>query len=187
MSGDAKTSSPAAGEPAPARRRAAPSGGSSGAVHMLLGIVLLIVVAINAVNATSRYLFGIAPLGADELMIYLIIFMVMIGSVVSLLTRTHISINLLPLYTPARARRLWYILHDVAAILAGAFATHASWLFIAKISRIGVTSMGLGISMTLPHSALLLGFAGLTLAGGILLVRDVFSLLRNAPLSGRKP
>lgn len=146
-----------------------------------LGIVLLVVVAINVLNAGSRYLFGISPVGADETMIYLIIWITMIAAVLSFFTRTHISVDLLPLYTPKRARHVWYILHDLAAIFACGFATYASWLFIAKINRLGMTSMGLGIPMTLPHAALLFGFAGLTLAGAIKLIFDVRALLRKAP------
>nr|WP_272211576.1 TRAP transporter small permease [Marinicella sp. W31]MDC2877471.1 TRAP transporter small permease [Marinicella sp. W31] len=120
-------------------------------------------------------------------MIYLIIWITMIAAVLSFFTRTHISVDLVPLYSTKRARHFWYILHDLAAIFACSFATHASWLFIAKINRIGVTSMGLGIPMTIPHAALLIGFAGLTVAGVIKLIFDIRALLRKAPASEIRP
>lgn len=115
-------------------------------------------------------------------MIYLIIWLVMIASILSYFSRTHISVNILPLYTNGRVRHLWYVLQDVAALFASAFATYASWLFVGRIARIGVTSMGLGMPMTIPHAALLCGFAGLTIAAGIKLVLDLVGLARNSPL-----
>lgn len=147
----------------------------------LLGIGLLVVVAINVANAGSRYLFGISPVGADELMVFLVIWVVMIGAVLSFFLRTHISVNLLPLYLRGRARLALFLVHDAAAVLACGYATYASWLFVGRISAIGVTSMGLGVPMTVPHAALLVGFAGLTLAGIAMFLRDLLRLLRNAP------
>ncbi|MEL7345453.1 MAG: TRAP transporter small permease subunit [Pseudomonadota bacterium] len=152
-------------------------------LHLFLGIVLLIVVAINVVNAVSRYALGVSPVGTDEAMIYLIIWMVMIGAVLSFFNRTHISVNVLPLYTIGRVRHLLFILQDLAAIFACAYASYASWLFIGRIGRIGMTSMGLGVPMTWPHSALLFGFVGLTIAGVVKLILDVAGFVRNAPHS----
>jgi TRAP-type C4-dicarboxylate transport system permease small subunit len=158
-----------------------------GGLHALLGVILLFVVAVNVVNASSRYLFGISPVGSDELMVYMVIWTVMIAAIMSLILRSHINVNLLPLYTGGRVRHVLNIIHDVAAILACGYATYASWLFIGRISRLGVTSMGLGVPMTIPHAALLVGFTGLTATGVIMLVRDVLALIRNAPHAEIRP
>ncbi|MDI6024778.1 TRAP transporter small permease [Corticibacterium sp. UT-5YL-CI-8] len=152
-----------------------------GALHTLLGVTLLFVVVVNVVNAVSRYLFGISPVGADELMVYVVIWAVMVSTIVSLILRSHINVNLLPLYTKGRVRYVLYIIHDVAAVVACGYATYASWLFIGRISKLGVTSMGLGVPMSVPHAALLVGFAGLTVTATVMLVRDVLALVRNAP------
>jgi TRAP-type C4-dicarboxylate transport system permease small subunit len=150
-------------------------------LHTLLGLTLLFVVGVNFLNATSRYLFGFSPVGADELMVYVVIWAIMLAAIMSLILRSHINVNLLPSYTTGRARHLLHVLHDAAAVLACGYATYASWLFIARISRLGVTSMGLGMPMTVPHAALLIGFAGLTLTGAVMLIRDCIALIRNAP------
>ena len=170
----------------PTRREAeqAPTplaGSPVGWLHTLLGLILLFVVGVNVVNAASRYLLGIAPVGADELMVYVVIWMVMAAAIASLSLRSHINVNLLPLYVTGRTRHLLHVIHDAAAIFACGYAAYASWLFIGRISRLGVTSMGLGLPMTVPHAALLVGFAGLTIAGAIMLVRDVLALARNDP------
>lgn len=164
------------------------AGGSAiSGLQALLGLALLAVVAINFVNAASRYLLGVSPVGVDELMVYIVIWVVMVGAIVSLVLRSHISVNLLPLYAKGRFRHLLRVVQDAAAVFACAYATYASWLFIGRISRLGVTSMGLGLPMTIPHAALLAGFAGLTVAGAVMLVRDVAALIRNAPHAEAAP
>ncbi|WP_309084957.1 TRAP transporter small permease [Chelativorans sp.] len=165
-------------------RETAPSrltGWAMNSLHTLLGLTLLFVVGVNVVNAVSRYLFGISPVGADELMVYVVIWAVMIAAILSLILRSHINVNLLPLYTKGRVRHLLHVIHDGAAILACGYATYASWLFIGRIAKLGVTSMGLGLPMTVPHAALLIGFAGLTAVGALMLARDLMALIRNAP------
>jgi TRAP-type C4-dicarboxylate transport system permease small subunit len=156
-------------------------------LHTLLGLTLLFVVGVNVMNATSRYLFGMSPVGADELMVYVVIWAVMVAAILSLIRRSHINVNLLPLYTKGRARHLLHVIHDAAAVLACGYATYASWIFIGRISRLGVKSMGLGLPMTIPHAALLIGFAGLTVTGVVMLVRDCLALIRNAPHAEVEP
>ena len=156
-------------------------------LHTLLGLTLLFVVGVNVMNAIGRYLFGISPVGTDELMVYVVIWMVMVAAILSLILRSHINVNLLPLYTKGRVRHLLHCTHDAAAVLACGYATYASWLFISRISKLGVTSMGLGLPMTVPHAALLIDFAGLTVTGATMLVRDCLALSRNAPHAGVEP
>lgn len=158
-----------------------PGGAAIGWAHTLLGLVLLVVVFVNFANAVGRYLFGVAPVGADEFMVYAIVWSVMLSAIMSLVLRSHINVNLLPQYTSGRVRHALHVIHDAAAIIACGYATYASWLFIGRISRLGVTSMGLGVPMTVPHAALLVGFAGLTVAGLVMLVRDGLALIRNTP------
>lgn len=165
----------------------APAGAAIGWAHTLLGLVLLVVVFVNFANAVGRYLFGIAPVGADEFMVYAIIWSVMLSAILSLVLRSHINVNLLPSYAHGRTLHLLHILQDLVAIIACGYATYASWLFVGRISRLGVTSMGLGLPMAVPHTALLAGFAGLTLAGAVMLVRDCLAWLRIAQATQVSP
>ncbi len=151
------------------------------ALHWVLGAALLIVVGINVVNATGRYLFGFSMTGTDELMVYTIVWVVMAGAILSLANRDHISVNLLPSYAKGRFRHLLYIVHDIAGVLACAYATYVSYGFVTRIGRLGTTSMGLGIPMTIPHAALLVGFTGLTITAAIMLARDLNAFARNDP------
>ncbi|QPC86239.1 TRAP transporter small permease subunit [Mesorhizobium sp. NBSH29] len=156
-------------------------------LHTLLGLVLLFVVGVNVVNAVSRYILGISPVGADELMVFVVIWAVMIGAILSLSLRSHINVNLLPLYAVGRARHLLHIVHDTAALFACGFAAYASWLFIARLSRLGISSMGLGVPMAVPHAALLVGFGGMAFAGLIMLARDIRAYIRDEPHQDAAP
>ncbi|WP_378941267.1 TRAP transporter small permease [Mesorhizobium sp. ANAO-SY3R2] len=157
------------------------AGMSGNLLHTVLGVALLFVVGVNVVNASGRYLFGYSMTGTDELMVYTLIWVVMAGAILSLAKRDHISVNLLPSYATGRSRHFLHVIHNTAAVFACAYATYASNIFVGKISRLGTTSMGFGVPMSVPHAALLFGFAGLTIVATIMLVRDVDALLRNAP------
>ncbi len=146
-------------------------------LHMLLGLVLLAVVAVNVANAAGRYLLGLSVTGTDELMVYAMIWVVMLGAVLSLAGRQHIGIDLLPAAAGPRARRALHLVHDIAALAVCAYLARASWLFVTRISGLGTTSMGLGIPMSWPHAALLMGFAGMTVVAAGLVARDLHRLL----------
>lgn len=150
-------------------------------LHRVLGVALLLVVAVNVVNASGRYLLGFSLTGTDELMVYTMIWVVMAGAVFSLAGRTHIGVDLLPTYARGRLRYLVFLVHDIAALVACGYATWASWQFVTRIAGLGTTSMGLGIPMAIPHAALLAGFTCLALVAGVLFLRGLLALVRNDP------
>ena len=149
------------------------------AVEWVLGLVLIAVVLLNVVNAAGRYLLSFSFTGADEAMVYLIIAVVMGGTVLSLARRSHINVDLLPSYVSGRRRQLLYVLHDAIALGAGAFAAYASFAFTARIAKLGTTSMTLGIPMIIPHGLVLTGFAAVSVVALFSLFRDVKSLRQS--------
>lgn len=161
-------------------RLAALLAGFGNGVRFALGLLLLAVVAINVANAAGRYLFGISMTGTDELMVYAMVWLVMIGSVLSLAARAHIAIDLLPDRLGPRGRAALFLIHDLIALAVLAYAARASWLFVERIGRLGTTSMGLGVPMTLPHTALLVGFAGMAVVAAGLVLRDLAALAAAA-------
>ena len=149
------------------------------AVEWVLGMTLIGVVVLNVANATGRYLFSAAINGADEAMVFVMIFVVMTGAVLALARRSHIGVDLLPTWLTGRRLRALYVLHDLVALGATAFAAWASWGFVTRLARLGTTSMMLGIPMTIPHTVVLLGFAGMAAVSVVLLVRDLGALGRG--------
>lgn len=151
------------------------------AIDWTMGLLLIVVVAINVANATGRHLFSYSVTGADELMVYLIVLLVMAGALRALAQRQHININLLPSYAHGRSRLALFIFHDLIALAATLYTANASWTFVQKIMRLDTTSMSLGIPMSIPHSMVFLGFAGMAAVAFVCLLRDIRALIAFDP------
>ncbi len=150
---------------------------ATGALKALLGLGLIAMVALNVANAAGRY-GGLPTLtGADEALVYGMIWIVMIGAMLAARQRDHLCIDLLPAALPRAAARLLRLLTDAATLTVCAFIAWHSLDFIQRIGMIGQTSMGLGIPMTWAHSAIFAGFAGMALMAALLLIRDLHALL----------
>lgn len=158
----------------------------AGPLRALLGLVLITMVAINVVNATGRYLGFRLPAGLDELLVYMMIWIVMAGAVLALLLREHLAIDLLPQALSARAQTSVVLLGNVVVLAVSLTVVRQSWTFIERIDRLGQTSMGLGIPMTWPHAAVLAGFGGMAVVALLLIVRDV-AALRTHGLADARP
>ena len=158
----------------------------AGPLRALLGTVLIAMVAINVVNATGRYAGFRLPAGLDELLVYMMIWIVMAGAVLALLQREHLAIDLLPQAMRTQARCWLVLLGDVVVLAVSVTVARQSWAFIERIDRLGQTSMGLGIPMTWPHAAVLAGFGGMSAVALLLIVRDV-AALRGHGLANARP
>ena len=152
-------------------RPAAP--GPVRALRALLGLGLVAMVGLNVANAAGRY-GGFATLtGADELLVYAMIWIVMVGAILAARGGEHLNIDLLPSALPGTAATLVAVTVDLVTLAVCAFIAFHSWTFIARIAAIGQTSMGLGVPMTWPHAAVLVGFAGIAAAALASLVARV--------------
>ncbi|MDU9006708.1 TRAP transporter small permease [Sedimentitalea todarodis] len=150
------------------------------AIRLCLGVGLIAMVALNVINAIGRYSGMMSLVGADELLVYGMIWIVMLGAILAARDRDHLSINLLPAGlsgTAATALRLFIDL--VTLIIAGFVAWHSA-AFIERIAMIGQTSMGLAVPMTVPHAAIFVGFAGIALVTAVLLAADLYKLVGKA-------
>lgn len=143
------------------------------ALRGLLGLGVIALVLLNVANAAGRY-GGLPTLtGADELLVYGMIWIVMIGAILTTRDRAHLAIDLLPQSLgPAGKQALATFTSFVTAASCGFVAWH-SWSFIERIGAIGQKSMGLGIPMVVPHLAVFTGFAGMAVIALILGLRDL--------------
>ena len=158
-----------------------------GLVRLALGLGLIAMVILNVANAAGRY-GGLPTLtGADEALVYGMIWIVMLGAILATRTRDHLTIDLLPHAVGPVAASAMRLLTDAAIFAVCAFVARHSYSFIARIGAIGQTSMGLGINMVWPHSAILVGFAGMALVALLRLVADVAALARPQPVPAPAP
>lgn len=147
-------------------------------IGALLGLGLIAMVVVNVLNAVGRYTGWYSLVGADELLVYGMIWIVMLGAILAARKRDHLSVNLLPTSVngfPAFALQLAI---DVATVAVSSFIAVHSFSFIDRISALNQTSMGLGIPMVIPHSAIFVGFAGMAAVTAFLAIVDAVRLIR---------
>ena len=126
---------------------------AASAARTLLGVVLLIMVAINVINAVCRYVFGIVFPGADEILVFMMIWLVMLGLILVTADRRNIALDFLASRLGPRSRLVLAVMQHAAMTVACAFATVQSWAFVIRVASIGQTSMALGLPVTIPHFA----------------------------------
>jgi TRAP-type transport system small permease protein len=151
-------------------------------VRVVLGLLLLGMVALNVVSALCRYVFGIVFTGADEVLVFSMVWMVMVGMILVTIDRKHIALDFIMTRANDHQRAALSALHHLVMTGACAYAAFYCWQFVGRVASIGQTSMALGLPMAIPHSALVIGFAGTAIAAALLLIADVSTLAR-----GRSP
>lgn len=145
-------------------------------VRTLLGIVLIGLVLLNVVNAIARAT-GRVIIGVDEVLVFGMIWMVMIGMLLVTADRSHIALEILAARVGSRLRYILSIVIHAVMVGACAYAAVQSFGFIQRITATGQTSMALGMPMLIPHSALLVGFAGTAIIAAMILVSDIRGLI----------
>ncbi len=148
------------------------------AVRTLLGLVLIGLVVLNVANAVARAT-GRVVIGVDEVLVFGMIWMVMIGMMLVTADRNHIALEILTARVGPRARCLLSIMTHAVMVGACGYAALQSFGFIQRITETGQTSMALGMPMLIPHSALLVGFGGTAIIAAMILVSDIRSFTHH--------
>jgi TRAP-type transport system small permease protein len=154
------------------------------AARYLLGALLLGMVLLNVANAVCRYLFSFVLIGADELLVYAMIWIVMIGMILVTIDGRHIALDLLMNRLAPRPRIALTMLHHLIIMIGCSYAAVQCLEFTKRVAAIGQTSMALGFPMAFPHSALVVGFAGTALVTALLVLSDGAQLV--VPRGGAK-
>ena len=148
------------------------------AARTLLGTVLIGMVGLNVVNAVARAT-GSVVIGVDEVLVFGMIWMVMIGMMLVTADRSHIALEILTDRLGPKARCMLSVFTHAVMVAACGYAAIQSFGFIQRITATGQTSMALGMPMLIPHSALLVGFGGTAIIAAMILVSDIRLLSRS--------
>jgi TRAP-type C4-dicarboxylate transport system permease small subunit len=128
----------------------------------LLGLVLCAVVLLNFVSAALRYLGAQAIVGADEMQVYAVVWLVFIGAAIASWRRSHLRMDVLTAgLRGARARLREWIENAIAVATCGAMCW-VSLQFVLQVRELGQRSDGAGIPMWVPHAAVFVGFLLMT-------------------------
>lgn len=149
------------------------------AVRTLLGFVLIGLVLLNVLNALARAT-GVVVIGVDEVLVFGMIWMVMLGMLLVTAERSHIALELLNMRVGPRTAIKLAIFSNLVMAAACAYAALQSIYFVQRVSALSQTSMALGMPMLIPHSALVVGFGGTALIALVLVWRDIQTLVVSA-------
>jgi len=151
---------------------------AAAALRTLLGVALLALVALNVANAIARAT-GIVVIGVDEVLVFGMIWMVMLGMLLVTAERGHINFELVTSRVTPRTRLILMIVTHVILAAACAYSAFQSFKYVSQITNLGQTSMALGMPMLIPHSALLVGFGGTAIIAAMILVSDIRLLAQS--------
>lgn len=130
----------------------------AGWIQYALALALVAAVAINFAGVVGRYLFGVAVLGADEVQIFLMVWIAFLGAAVVTWRGQHLRMDVLVAYLPAKARAVLRAAEMLALLALACVVVWQSALYVHHMIAIDRRSDAAGIPMALPHAAVLAGF-----------------------------
>jgi TRAP-type transport system small permease protein len=129
------------------------------AIERILALAFIGAVCLNFANVVGRYGFGRSIAGADEVQIYIMVFMTFLGAAVVSWRRQHLRMDVLVRFLPGRAQTALRFCELALIVILGSFVVVQSWRYAAQMFALGRTSDVGDIPMWIPHGAVTLGFA----------------------------
>ena len=129
------------------------------AIERILALAFIGAVCLNFANVVGRYGFGRSIGGADEVQIYIMVFMTFLGAAVVSWRRQHLRMDVLVRFLPGRAQTALRFCELALIVILGSFVVVQSWRYAAQMFALGRTSDVGDIPMWIPHGAVTLGFA----------------------------
>lgn len=139
----------------------------------LLGTLILAAIAINFSNVVGRYFFGTSLGWTEEVLSYLLIWSVFVGSVLVTLDNQHLRVNAIEAYLPPWGRHLLEALMLLCMIALCLFVARQSSAVVSLMSQMGQRSSTAGIPMAWAHAGVYVGFAMMAVAAGLRLARHL--------------
>jgi TRAP-type C4-dicarboxylate transport system permease small subunit len=138
-------------------------------------VALAIIVAINGANVVGRYCFGQPLPWAEELMLYLMIFVVFIGAAIATWRGAHIGIDALVTRLPPGLQIAAHVAMSLLAIAILLTIANAGYTTVSMLYAFDQRSDALEWPMWIPQSFVVLG---LVLSAALIALR---LLVRNKP------
>jgi C4-dicarboxylate transporter DctQ subunit len=156
------------------------------AILLALAAAFVAAVALNFANVIGRYVFGRSIPGADEVQIYVMVFMAFLGAAVVSWRQAHLRMDVLVRGLPGRAQWLLKAAEALLLVVLTGFVCLQSARYTLTMFELGRRSDDAGIPMWIPHGAVALGFG---LIAMIALRRVGSAVLRrtSAPAAAAPP
>ena len=128
------------------------------ALEKLLGAALIVAVLYNFVNVVGRYVVGWTFISADEVQIYIMVYIAFLGAAVATWRRLHLRMDVLVHRLPPRVQAVLGVVELALIVVLAAFVLYVSIGYVKQMAGLDARSQNAGIPMWIPHSAIVLGF-----------------------------
>lgn len=142
--------------------------------RVILGSLILFSIALNFANVIGRYIFFSPIIWAEEVMIFIMVWCVFIGSILVSWDGRHLKMDLLSSYLKPPWKQMVNAFSLAVFLFVCAIIVTQSYKVVTLFARFGQESTVAAIPMVIPHSALLIGF-GLMIFGVAVRYRDHIS------------
>ena len=150
----------------------------TGGIERVLAYAFIAAVPLNFINVVGRYGFGTTLLSADELQIFIMVFMTFLGASVVAWRNQQLRMDVLVNALPAPIRRLIKIAELAVIAILASFVLWNSTYYAEQMFNIGRVSDMAQVPMWIPHGAVAVGFGLMALIACVRLVQI---------LTGRRP
>jgi TRAP-type C4-dicarboxylate transport system permease small subunit len=128
-------------------------------IRAVLGGLILAGVALNFANVVGRYVFFAPIIWAEEVLVFIMIWCVMLGATLVTWENQHLRMDAVHHLTPPRVRRCLDLGTTVAFLLVAVFLLVQSLRVLVLAAQTGQRSVVADIPMVLPFAAIPLSFA----------------------------
>lgn len=125
------------------------------------GVIALLLVTITLIvffEVFLRYVFGIGILWAEEVTLLLSGWLVLLGASYGIKVGCHINVDTVVRLMPPANRRIATLVAIAFALFYAALILDGSWVYLAKMYKIGVELQDVAIPKWAAHSILLIGY-----------------------------
>jgi TRAP-type C4-dicarboxylate transport system permease small subunit len=141
----------------------------------ILGVIFILVVFLNFASAAGRYLGGRPIMGADEVQVFTMIWLIFMGAVLAAIRRAHLRMDVLSASLSPRLASIRHLGEAVLTFLVCGVMVWISLRFTLDIHAMEQKSDGAEIPMWIPHASAVVGFAGMAICA----LAELLNLIRQ--------
>ena len=140
-------------------------------LEKVVGVVFCAIVLLNFCSAVARYAGTTLFIGADEVQVYAMIWLIFLGAALAGRRGLHLRMDLLAQRLSPTAAAWRQCIESCIALLVCGTMAWISFAFVRDMVAMGQRSDAAGIPMWMVHAAPAAGFIGLAVAAALELAR----------------
>ena len=145
--------------------------------NLIIIITFAVMVIASFAQVVNRNIFKFGIGWFEELAVYCMIYMTLLGTEMGLRDGTQASITAVTDRLKGKVKLVVQIIAKILLVIFTAIITNSSWGMVMKQIQTGQTSAALKVPMAIPYAALLISFAIMTLVQGattVIMITQLF-------------